>query len=60
MADRRIRTMRTSIANATPILKDLSAELTVQTDRLQHVLASDLPAFNAESQRLGLGALTGK
>ncbi len=48
------------IANAAPILKDLSAELGIQTDRLQQVLSADLPAFNAESQRLGLGALAGK
>ena len=30
------------IANAAPIFKDLSAELKVQTDRLQQVLATDL------------------
>ncbi len=48
------------IANAAPIFKDLSAELKVQTDRLQQVLSADLPAFNAESERLGLGALAGK
>jgi hypothetical protein len=48
------------IANAAPILTDLSAELKVQTDRLQQVVASDLPAFNAESQRLGLGEVMGK
>ncbi len=48
------------IANAAPILKDLSAELKVQTDRLQQVLAADLPAFNAESQRVGVGVVTGK
>ena len=48
------------IANAAPIFKDLSAELKVQTDRLQQVLATDLPAFNTETQRLGLGDVTGK
>ena len=48
------------IANAEPIFKDLSAELKVQTDRLQHVLAADLPAFNTESQRVGLGAVSPK
>jgi hypothetical protein len=48
------------IANAEPIFKDLSAELKVQTDRLQQVLASDLPAFNTESQRVGLGAVSAK
>jgi photosystem II stability/assembly factor-like uncharacterized protein len=45
------------IANAEPIFKDLSVELKVQTDRLQQVLSSDLPPFNAESQRLGLGTV---
>ncbi len=48
------------IANAEPIFKDLSAELKVQTDRLQQVLATDLPAFNTEAQRLGLGSVTSK
>jgi photosystem II stability/assembly factor-like uncharacterized protein len=45
------------IANAAPILKDLSAELKVQTDRLQQALATDLPPFNTELQRLGLGII---
>ena len=31
-------------ATPTPIFKDLTAELKVQTDRLQQVLATDLPA----------------
>jgi hypothetical protein len=48
------------IGNAVPIFTDLSAELKVQTDRLQQVLAADLPAFNTESQRLGLGAVAAK
>ena len=48
------------IANAAPIFKDLSAELKVQTDRLQQVISTDLPAFNVEAERLGLGALGGK
>jgi len=48
------------IANAPLIFKDLSAELKVQTDRLRQVMTTDLPAFNAESQRLGLGAVGGK
>jgi hypothetical protein len=34
--------------------------LKVQTDRLQQVLAADLPAFNTEAQRLGLGAVAAK
>jgi photosystem II stability/assembly factor-like uncharacterized protein len=45
------------IANAEPIFKDLSAELKVQTDRLQQALATDLTAFNTESQRAGLGVV---
>jgi photosystem II stability/assembly factor-like uncharacterized protein len=48
------------IGNAVPIFTDLSAELKVQTDRLQQVLAADLPAFNTESQRLGLGTVAAK
>ena len=43
-----------------PIFKDLSAELKVQTDRLAKVLAADLPAFNTESKRVGVGVVTGK
>ena len=42
------------IAAAYPIFTDLKAELKVQTDRLTKVLASELPAFNAEAKRLGL------
>jgi photosystem II stability/assembly factor-like uncharacterized protein len=42
------------IGNAEPILKDLVAELKVQTDRLQQVLTADLASFNAEATRLGL------
>ena len=46
------------IANALPIFTDLKAELKVQTDRLQKVLNTDLPAFNAEAKRLGLEVVT--
>ncbi len=46
------------IAAAYPIFKDLSAELKVQTDRLQQVLASDLAAFNTEAKRAGLEVIT--
>ncbi len=42
------------IGNAAPILKNLSADLKVQTDRLTKVLAADLTAFNTEAKRLGL------
>ena len=48
------------IANAAPILEDLSAELKVQTDRLQQVMAADLSTFNTEAQRLGLAAIASK
>jgi photosystem II stability/assembly factor-like uncharacterized protein len=47
------------IGNALPIFKDLTAELKVQTDRLHGVLATELPAFNAEARRAGLEAVTG-
>ena len=47
--ERRCRSSRTS-----------SAELKVQTDRLAKVIAADLPAFNTESQRVGVGVVTGK
>jgi hypothetical protein len=46
------------IGNAYPIFKDLSAELKVQTDRLQRVLATDVSAFNAEAKRAGVPPLT--
>jgi photosystem II stability/assembly factor-like uncharacterized protein len=42
------------IANAEPIFTDLSGELKAQTDRLEKVLGSDLPAFNTEAKRLAL------
>jgi len=42
------------IASAYPIFNDLKAELKVQTDRLQQVMRTDLPAFNVEAKRLGL------
>ena len=42
------------IANASPIFTDLTAELKVQTDRLQQVLATDLTAFNTEARRAGV------
>jgi len=42
------------IANAPVIFKDLSAELKVQTDRLQQVTSTDLATFNAEAQRAGV------
>jgi photosystem II stability/assembly factor-like uncharacterized protein len=48
------------IANAEPIFRDLSGELEVQTDRLEKVVTSDLPAFNAEAKRLGLESVGGQ
>ena len=48
------------IANAEPIFNDLSGELKVQTDRLEKVVTSDLPAFNAEAKRLGLELVLGR
>ena len=42
------------IAAAAPIFKDLTAELKVQTDRLQQVIARDLATFNTEVRRSGL------
>ena len=45
------------IGNAYEIFKDVSAELKVQTDRLQRVLATDLSAFNAEAKRAGVAVI---
>jgi photosystem II stability/assembly factor-like uncharacterized protein len=42
------------IAGAYGLLKEYSAELKVQTDRLAQVLAADLAAFNAEARRVGV------
>jgi photosystem II stability/assembly factor-like uncharacterized protein len=42
------------IGKAQAILDDLVAELKGHTDRLQQVLSTDLPAFNAEAKRLNL------
>lgn len=42
------------IASAYTIFNDLKGELKAQTDRLQIVFKTDLPAFNAEAKRLGL------
>ena len=45
------------IANAVPILADLSAELKTQTDRLQEVLVGDVRGFNELLQKLQLAPL---
>jgi hypothetical protein len=39
-------------------LKDLTAELKVQTDRLQQVLTSELTAFNTEAKRAGVEVIS--
>ncbi|HEX5473617.1 MAG TPA: hypothetical protein VFX12_03060 [Vicinamibacterales bacterium] len=46
-------------ANVYPIFKDLTAELKVQTDRLQQVLSTDLTAFNAAARRAGVDPISG-
>jgi hypothetical protein len=46
------------IGNAQPLFTDMTAELKVQTDRLQQVIATDLPAFNAEAKRAGVEPVT--
>ena len=48
------------IGNALPVFKDLTAELKVQTDKLQQVLTRDLAAFNVEVARLALEAVGAK
>ena len=45
------------IAVAYEIFKEVTAELKVQTDRLQQVLAKDLTAFNAEAKRAGVATI---
>lgn len=42
------------IGAAYEIFEEVSAELKVQTDRLQQVIATDLAAFNAEAKRAGV------
>jgi len=46
------------IASIEPIFQDLVGELKVQTDKLQDVLTADLPAFNKEAARVGLGTVS--
>ena len=48
------------IGNAAPIFKDLTAELKAETDKLQQVLTSDLPAVNRLATRLGLEPINDK
>jgi hypothetical protein len=42
------------IGAAYTIFKEVTAELKVETDRLQQVLATDLAAFNVEAKRAGV------
>jgi hypothetical protein len=46
------------IASAAPIFTDLKSDLKVQTDRLQQVLRSELPAFNSLLAKAGLTPVT--
>jgi len=48
------------IASIEPIFQDLIAELKMQTDKIQQILATDLPAFNKDAARLGLDAVSAK
>jgi photosystem II stability/assembly factor-like uncharacterized protein len=48
------------IATINPIFQDLIGELKVQTDKLQQVLATDLPAFNTEAGRLKVEPVAAK
>jgi hypothetical protein len=41
-------------ANIYPIFEDLKKELQAEIDRLEKVLSTDLPAFNAEAKRAGI------
>jgi hypothetical protein len=48
------------IASIEPIFQDLVRELRIETDKLQRVVADDLPQFNREAARLGLGTVSVK
>jgi photosystem II stability/assembly factor-like uncharacterized protein len=54
------RTQGRPYAQLYSIFNDLKAELGVETGRLEKVLTTDLPAFNAELRRLGLDAIVVK
>ena len=45
------------IGSAQEIFTDVSAELKVQTDRLEQVLTTDLAAFNTEAKRAGVAVI---
>ncbi len=46
-------------ANIYPIFEDLKKELKAETDRLDKVVATDLPAFNTEAKRAGVHPVGG-
>ena len=48
------------IASIQPIFEDLVGELKVQTDKLQQVLATDLPEFNAAAKKVGVEGVIAK
>ncbi len=48
------------IASIAPIFRDLTGELKAQTDKLQQVLATDLPEFNAAAKKVGVEAIVAK
>ena len=48
------------IASIEPIFGDLSGELKVQTDKLQQVLATDLPEVNAAAKKVGVEVIVAK
>ena len=48
------------IGNAVPIFQDLVAELRAESERLQQVLATDLPTVNRLAARLGLETIAEK
>ncbi len=45
------------IAVAPAVFKDLTEELKVQTERLAHILATDVPAYNDEAKRAGVAVI---
>jgi photosystem II stability/assembly factor-like uncharacterized protein len=48
------------IASIEPIFRDLTAELKIQTDKLQQIIAADLPEFNAAARKVGVEAVVAK
>ena len=48
------------IASIQPIFQDLVGELKTQTDKLQQVLATELPEFNAAAKKVGVEPVVAK